>query len=367
MKSKLLRYVMTPLLIVLVALVALGLWVRGGGQDADQSIPLAVDDTPYRVYEAVVPGSPLRLMHFVSELNEINVSSNLIMGEEEIIVFTTQGTKSASERLADEIEKTGLKLTYVYLGHPHLDHSQGAAILKQRFPDAMFVAEPSVAALQQLRMERDDDRARSRFGENAAVPSVPFEALDSDTLFIEGREIQLWHHQYGDVGIGHEDEPHTVAYIPDLKALLPNDIAYFKAHMMMGGSTPASRAKWKSQLRDYMKMDLQVVIPGHLPRSSSYEMTPEGVLEHSLSYIEAYEEVLASSTSSDEVIEKMKALYPGMEHTSALYLGTLLQFGETHKLLYNPRLELVFSYLPESVVRWIDAKLLEINKKAMNL
>lgn len=350
-----------------MSLIGIGLWVSAGsGQDPLASIPKELDPTPYRIYEAVVPDSPLRLKHFVSEANEINVSCSMIMGNEELVLIATPATKLSAERLADEIEATKLKLTYVYLGHAHLDHSQGASVIKERFPDAKFVAEPKVSALQQLRMASDDDRAVARFGSNAAVPSVPFVPLDKDTLTIEGREIQLWHDQYGDVGIGHANEPHTVVYVPDLKALMPNDIAYFGGHMMMGGSTAESRAIWKQQLRDYKKMGLQVVIPGHVPRSWTSEMTPEGVLDHSLSYIEAYEDALENNETSDGVIEDMLQRYPDLEHTSALYLGTYINFKETHRLLFNPRLEKVAGVFPQSFVRWADRRMFETKQKAAN-
>ena len=152
--------------------------------------------------------------------------------------------------------------------------------------------------------------ARKRYGDNAAVPSVPSERLDTETLLLEGREIQLWHDQYSDVGTGHKNEPHTVMYIPDLKALLPTDICYFGAHMMLGGSTPNGRAKWKEQLRKYKKMDLNVVIPGHIVRTWSDKLTPQATLDYSLNYIEDYKAALGSSSMSDEVIEKMIASIP---------------------------------------------------------
>ncbi|MEM1133438.1 MAG: MBL fold metallo-hydrolase [Pseudomonadota bacterium] len=362
-----LRFFAMSLGIMVLFLVALAIWVSGGsGQNASDFIPAELDNSPYRTYEAVVPDSPLRLRHFVSEREEINVSSSMIMGEREMVLVATQATKLAAERLADEIEGTGLELKIVYLGHAHMDHSQGASVLKQRFPNAQFLAAPRVSELQQLRMEADDERARSRFGDNAAVPSVPFEPYDSDLIMLEGREIQLWHEYYGDVGVGHENEPHTVVYVPDLKALLPNDIVYYDAHIMMGGSTPANREIWKAQIRDWMEMDLAVVIPGHVPRKSTPHLTPEGALQHSLSYIEAYEEALASSNSSDEIIERMTERYPSMEHTSALYMGTYINTRETHRLMWNPRLELVASYLPEGLVNWVDQILYEAAVEAAN-
>lgn len=351
---------------LIIAIIALGLWIKGGAQRADASIPKSLDGPAFRTFDAAVPGSPLKLRHFISQPEEINVSSSLIMGEREIICVTSQGMKYAAERLADEIEETGLELTYVYLDHAHLDHSQGASVLIERFPNAKFVGHPRVAALQRHRMDTEDKIALQRYAENAAVPSIPFEGLDTDRLTVDGREIQLWHNYYGDVALGEPDEPHTVLYIPDLKALLPTDICYFGGHVMLGGTTPESRAKWKEQLLDWMKLDLEVVIPGHIPRDWSPQMTPMGVLRFTHDYIEAYETVLAECDTSDEVINAMLRKYPDIGHISSVYIGTYLLFRETHRLMFNKRIEKIASLLPRKLVRKMDIKMFEARKKASN-
>ena len=127
----------------------------------------------------------LSLEIFVSEPNEINVTSALIMGSTEMMVVSSQGTKSSANRLADTIEGKRLKLKYIYLTHPHLDHSQGAGILLNRFPEAKFIASPEVARLQRIRIALDDKLAKSRYEENAAVPSVPAEDYAESQILIE--------------------------------------------------------------------------------------------------------------------------------------------------------------------------------------
>ncbi|WP_394747436.1 MBL fold metallo-hydrolase [Spongiimicrobium salis] len=353
---------------LLIVLIGLGIWISGGNKGAAaKSLPVVHGGPAYRIYEAIDSVSPLKLMHFVGQPQEINVSSSIVYGNTEAVVFAAQANKAAASRLADEIEKLGRKLTYIYLGHAHLDHGQGASILKQRFPEAKCIAAPKVAAIQNVRMEADDAMAIDRYGDNAAVPSVPFEAFDHDKIMLEGREIQLWHDYYGDVGIGHEDEPHTVAYIPDLKALLPNDICYYGGHMMTGGGTPHSLAEQRKQIKKWMQMDLEVVIPGHVPRGWTPHMTAEEVLKHSLQYLEAYETALRNSSSSDELIASMLKKYPKLEHKSALFLSARMHFGETHRLLFNPRLEKVMSWLPDATVKWLDKKMWESKKESMNL
>ena len=81
-------------------------------------------------------GSGLELEIFVSEPEEINITSVLIKGPTEMMVMCAQGQKSSATRLADRIEEIGLELKYIFLSHAHLDHSQGAGILKERFPKA---------------------------------------------------------------------------------------------------------------------------------------------------------------------------------------------------------------------------------------
>ena len=67
---------MTYLLFALpIGIIILGIWISGGGQKADDSIPKDLEGPPFRIYKAVVPESPLKLMHFISQSNEINVYS----------------------------------------------------------------------------------------------------------------------------------------------------------------------------------------------------------------------------------------------------------------------------------------------------
>lgn len=359
------------LITIVVAILAIGTillitWIKGGSLKDAYPVPNLKKTPTYHTYKSIDNKSTLQLLHFISEESEINVSSTLIMGKKEAMVVTAQATKSSATRLAEEIKKTGLALTYVFLDHAHLDHSQGAVVLKEYFPEAKFIAAPKVAALQQVRMKADDEMAIKRYGDNAAVPSIPFQAYNENTIMLEGNEIQLWNDQYGDVGIGHTDEPHTVIYIPSLKALLPNDICYFGGHINMGGSTKESREKWKAQIRSYMEMDLDIVIPGHVPRVYSSQMTADSVLSFSLQYIEDFEKAQAKAETADELIETMLHKYPNLKHTSALYMGAYINFNQTHRLLFNPRLEKVFSLLPSSFVNWFNQTIMEMKIEEAN-
>ena len=282
---------------------------------------------------AAAPESQLSLEIFVSEPNEVNVTSALIMGPTEMMVVSAQGTKSAAIDLADVIEGKGKSLKYIFLTHPHLDHAQGASVLKQRFPEARFIATPITAFMQRNRIPTSDALAVARYGDNAAVPSVPAEDYHGSKLFIDGEEVEIWSGLIGDVGSGPISEPHSAIFVPGLNAFMPSDIVYFNGHVMMGGSTPESRAQWLAQIDHWISLEFDTVVPGHMPKTSLGDLTAQGALEHSAAYIRSYDEVMATSETSEQVIERMIELYPDAQHQSALYLGTYLNFAERDKAM----------------------------------
>ncbi|WP_372572326.1 MBL fold metallo-hydrolase [Ruegeria jejuensis] len=308
----------------------------------------------------------LELEIFVSEPNEINVTSALIMGPTEMMVMSAQGTRSSAERLADLIDSKGLDLEYIFLSHPHLDHSQGASVLLERFPDAKFISTPEIAAVQTHRIPIDDAAAAARHKENA-LTSIPAEPYEGDTIEIDGHTIEIWKDLVGDVGIAEPDEPHVALHIPSLNALLPSDIVYYNAHVFLGGSTKESREIWKSQIEDWLARDFDIVVPGHMLKTDLDNLTAEGALTHTLDYLNAYEPAIADSNNSEELIGKMLAIYPDMQHQSALYIGSWINFKEMRNISFNPAAAQFPEGASEEEIQRIDAERYEAFKKAYNL
>lgn len=309
-------------------------------------------------------GEALKVDMYVSEPDEINTTSAIIKGTTEMMVVCAQPNISAAKRLVSQLEKSGLTLKYIFLTHAHLDHFQGASVILERFPDARFISAPKVAALQKMRIEVSDDIAEARYGDNAAIPSVEVQAYDKDVLMIDDMPVELWHGYVGDAALGHADEEHTVVYVPSAHTLIPSDIIYYNAHVMMGGSTKQSRKIWMKQIKDWQAQEFAMVIPGHMPRGS--DLTPQGALQHTLAYIAAYDEVIEKHDSAEAVIAEMKARFPAIEHESALYMGTYINFRVMHKLLFNPTVETAFSIMPKSFASWIDNKIYESKRAEWN-
>lgn len=274
----------------------------------------------------------LELEIFVSEPAEINVVSTLIMGPEHMMVVSAQATKSAASRLADLIEEKDRKLVYIFLTHPHFDHYQGASVLKERFPDARFIAPPEVARLQRVRAPMDDENSSARMGDNAAVPSPPAEDYASDVIEIDGQTIEIWSDIIADVGMGRPEEPHVALYIPSLNAFVAGDAVNHDAHVFMGGTTKESRAVWLAQIDEWLERDFDILVPGHMAKSSLPTLTPEAALTLTRAYIVAYEEALAKSDTAEALAENMIKAFPDIRHQQGLYLGAMFDFQEFRSL-----------------------------------
>lgn len=331
-------------------------------------LPTAADPTFAAVEGQVsllAESDELRVVLFNALPAELNTTSVLIMGPTEMIVVDAQGTKSSAIRLADEIEATGLKLKAIFVTHAHSDHSQGGSVLLKRFPEAKFIATPKVAQLQNIRAEGDNEAAISRYGDNAAVPSPLLEPYDKPVLTVDGDVIELWRGFAGDVGLGYEDEPHTVAYIPSLHILIPSDIVYNNAHVFLGGTTKKSRAKWIDQLSGWLEKDYAVVVPGHQPIGS--KLTATGALSHTLDYVRAFDAELDRAQSSDELMAAMNKRFPTIGHPLALHASAYYSFNEIYKLVGLPSAMVTFfDWLPRGMIDWIGSRLIDSRRKAAN-
>ena len=113
-------------------------------------------------------------------------------------------------------------------------------------------------------------------------------------------------------------------------------------------------------------MDLDLVLPGHMLKADMGKLTGTVALEHTYNYINDYEQAIQSSESANELIAKMKQKYPNMQHQSALYMGTFINFREMHLLTWNPTIEKIFEFLPDSLADWINEIFYQSAKKKYN-
>jgi glyoxylase-like metal-dependent hydrolase (beta-lactamase superfamily II) len=76
----------------------------------------------------------------VNERRWSPISSALISGQRDALLVDTFITVEQNRKLVDWIVKTGKNLTTIYATHGHGDHFFGVNTIRERFPNARFVA-----------------------------------------------------------------------------------------------------------------------------------------------------------------------------------------------------------------------------------
>ena len=165
-------------------------------------------------------------------------TSTLVAGETDAVLTDTGHIKSEVSELGDMIERTGKRLTTIYITHGPLDHFLGIGQLLERFPDARPVAIPSVVADIKATVADQEQQWQARFGDDVDKTSVIPEPLDGDVIELEGHQLRVLEVAQGDIA------PSTVIHIPSIDTVIGGDVVYNRIHMMLALTGPAEWQSW---------------------------------------------------------------------------------------------------------------------------
>src|SRR5205823_10851974 len=109
-------------------------------------------------------------------------TATIVSGATEAVLIDAVYLKDDVRDLGDLIERTGKKLTTIYITHAHADHYLGFAELLERFPEAKCVALPHVIDAMKATMDLQSMQWLLMFGE-ACLKAGPLpEVLEGHTL-----------------------------------------------------------------------------------------------------------------------------------------------------------------------------------------
>ncbi|MCA9634282.1 MAG: MBL fold metallo-hydrolase [Myxococcales bacterium] len=246
------------------------------------------------------------------------VNSTLVLGETEVVVVDAQWTRSGANAVADAVERSGRKLTYVFITHAHPDHYFGATVLEQRFPDARVVATASTVELMQKTAAA---KAKAQAGmlkdEFPGEPIMP-EVIQGE-LTVDGQSLPLVEGMQGDT------HSITGVKVPSANALIASDVVFSNAHAWTADSSHESRQRWIAQLEEIEALGFERIVPGH-----QAEGAPQTVaaVKQTAGYLERFDSEVAKATKSGPLIAAMQASYPELKALLFLQLGSQVQTGE---------------------------------------
>lgn len=265
-----------------------------------------------------VSASQLHLQVITSPPEGIAVNSTLVYGEKDAILIDAQFRLSDAHRVVAAILESKKNLTTVYVTHPHPDHYFGLVVIRQAFPNAKFVALPRVVDGIKASWQNRVNAWKPQFGDN--IPSNPIvpDALEGNTLTLEGETLQVFGPLQGDSA-----GDNSFVWIPSLKAVVGGDTLFSGSHFVFAPMAAQQKKDWAATIDQIAALKPEVVIPGHQIAGAPNDAS---VLVFMKKYMQDSNEAQAASKNADEFRAKMKALYPDLGEDGLLNISANAAF-----------------------------------------
>lgn len=261
--------------------------------------------------------APLHLEVYNPQENGIfPVSSTLVSGPKEAVLFDAQFSVKDGEQLVQMIKARGKTLKEIVITSGDPDFYFGLEPLVKAFPQAKVVA--SQAVVDHINATKDAKLAfwGPQMKDGAPTKIIVPQATTTTRFTVDGEPLELKH--AGDYA--------AYVWIPANKAILGGTGIASGIHVWTADTqTPAIRQGWMTVLSEMQALKPQQVIPGHYLGAR-----PAGdeAITFTHNYLKTFEQALASQKGSAAVIGAMKAAYPGLADESSLELSAKVNTGE---------------------------------------
>ncbi|HFZ0817727.1 TPA: Vmh family MBL fold metallo-hydrolase [Enterobacter cloacae] len=244
------------------------------------------------------------------------VSSTLVSGPQEAVLFDAQFSVKDGEALVDKIRKSGKTLNKIVITSGDPDFYFGLQPLVKAFPNAKVVATQQV--VDHIKATKDAKLAfwGPQMKDGAPTELIVPQVLASTTFMVDGEKIDI-------------EQPESYAayvWIPSAKTILGGTGVAWGIHVWTADTqAPASRKQWQQTLESMAAHKPERVIPGH------YLGTPPagiGAIDFTRDYLQRFEQALSEHKTSTGVISAMKKQYPGLAEESSLELSAKVNTGE---------------------------------------
>ena len=230
-------------------------------------------------------------------------TSTLISGATEAVLIDAQYLKDDVRDLGDLIERTGKKLTAIYITHGHADHYLGLESLVERFPDARPVALPSVVEAMKQTMEFQARQWAMLFGDATITGTRLPETIAGDALYVDGSPLRVIEVKQADVN------PSSIVHVPELDLVVAGDAIYNEIHQMLALSTPQQWKDWLNTVDVVERLHPRMIVAGHR-RPDGDDRAVKRMIDQTRTYIKDFASAYETAKTAEELVSTMTAKYP---------------------------------------------------------
>lgn len=244
------------------------------------------------------------------------VSSTLVSGPKEAVLFDAQFSVKDGEALVEKIRRSGKTLSKIVITSGDPDFYFGLQPLVKAFPNAKVVATQKV--VDHIKETKDAKLAfwGPQMKDGAPTELIVPQVIASTTFMVDGEKIDI-------------EQPDSYAayvWIPSAKAILGGTGVSWGIHVWTADTqSKASRQQWQETLTEMAARQPVRVIPGH------YLGTPPAgskAIDFTRTYLQQFEQALAAHKDSAAVIGAMKKQWPSLAEVSSLELSAKVNTGE---------------------------------------
>ena len=254
----------------------------------------------------VTPGIPIVTRDRPAGVSETffqATASTLIYGIKDAVLVDAYMTTKQATALADWVASKGKNLTTIYITHGHGDHWFGAGTVLERFPNAKAVATPNVVKVMRQHASPEVLEKVWKAGFPNQIPErlVIAEELKGNVIDLEGHELVA-------VELGHTDTDATTCLnVPSIGLVVAGDAAYNDVHLYLAESNAQTRREWISALDTIESLKPHAVVASH--KRPENDDNPR-IIEETRQYIRDFDQLAATTTTAQELYDKMLELYP---------------------------------------------------------
>ncbi|UMB86136.1 Vmh family MBL fold metallo-hydrolase [Citrobacter portucalensis] len=244
------------------------------------------------------------------------VSSTLVSGPKEAILFDAQFSTKDGEQLVQMIRASGKTLKAIVITSGDPDFYFGLEPIVKAFPQVKVLATPQV--VDHIRATKE---AKLQFWgpqmKDGAPTSLTVPQATTQTQFtVDGETLEL----------RHTNDYAAYIWIPANRAIIGGTGVASGIHVWTADTqSEQQRSAWRSVLSEMQSLQPTQVVPGHYIGDRP---TGDKAIRFTQDYLQSFEQVLGAKKGSDYVIKTMTAAWPGLADVSSLELSAKVNSGE---------------------------------------
>ncbi|MGY5014191.1 MBL fold metallo-hydrolase [Streptomyces sp. 900105755] len=241
------------------------------------------------------------------------VSTTLILGRGEAVLVDPPLTAAQADVVAERVQASGRKLTYIFSTHAHGDHWFSAASIAERFPGAQVVA--TASTIEQMHRTA---QTRAGFWDRILPGQIPDSPVTATAVEELGNRILLEGHELRVIEVGHSDTDDTsVLHVPDLDLVVAGDVVYDGVHQYLVESRDGGLDAWRHAIDVLEALGARNLVAGH--KNRNHDDDAERQIFGTRRYLDDAEELLKAEPTAQGFYEAMVRRYPDHLNRSSLW------------------------------------------------